>query len=124
MEDVLGRPLLADETVHHRNGVKDDNRPDNLEIWFDPSRVGSGRTTPSRGRERSWGGTHVRIEKLCNAANLVEVRGFEPLWQGDRLGLLRAHPVEDLTAGLPPAEGPSASPGAMSLGGPRAEPPR
>jgi hypothetical protein len=30
----------------------------------------------------------------------------------------------DLASGLPPAEGPSASPGAMSLGGPRAEPPR
>ena len=60
----------------------------------------------------------------CATTVLVEVRGFEPLSQGDRLGLLRAHPVEDLTSGLPPAEGPSASPGAMSLGGPRAEPPR
>ena len=30
----------------------------------------------------------------------------------------------DLAWGLPPAEGPSASPGEMSLGGPRTEPPR
>ena len=33
MEDIIGRLLVPDETVHHRNGMKSDNRPVNLELW-------------------------------------------------------------------------------------------
>lgn len=36
MEEALGRHLQDDETVHHRNGVRDDNRPENLELWTRP----------------------------------------------------------------------------------------
>jgi hypothetical protein len=40
MEQVLGRHLLPQESVHHRNSVRQDNRRENLELWTRPQPAG------------------------------------------------------------------------------------
>jgi hypothetical protein len=116
MEEALGRRLLKDETVHHRNGIRDDNRVKNLELWIRPQPPGIRREDAI-----AWASEILdRYGELgespptglwCHSTDLLEVAGFEPASQGDRLGLLRAQPVERSRLGAPTGGGPLGQPG-------------
>ena len=68
MEQMIGRLLCEHERVHHKNGKRDDNRPENLELWM---LVGQSQKDPA--------GVRI-VDKVCD---LLESLNTEELQQVD-----------------------------------------
>lgn len=70
MEEHLGRPLRSDEVCHHINGVKTDNRPENLQVMTQSEHAAL------HGRTNRWARDHDCCRECGTTERAHEAHGF------------------------------------------------
>lgn len=74
---VLESPSQATRSIHHHNGIRDDNQPKNLELWTRPQRRVTESVTRSLGRANSLSDT-ARWSVAHLSSGLLALSDDEP----------------------------------------------
>jgi len=72
MSQILGRPLRGEERVHHRNGIKTDNRPENLLVFSTDWH----HQTMTFHKDHKWRRVPDKPCRLCGTKTKILARGL------------------------------------------------